>query len=472
MRLWSLEFLTSWSPPTLIFSMTKFTWKYTFRAIYACATSETLRMSNICTQKALQHYIYMQSAMAVGWALTVLIFASVSTILVESGLPAEVARTKREEECGGLANSTSQECLRNYSLISPDNSTVDSNDTQTFISNVCEGECGREIYDYLVKCNVVLSGVSSAALLDLVCATPAINGVSDTRCIAVSSSFYDTLTRLSSECTFLAAPDKECDATCNSTIAAQINAMGCCFYTYYGLSLGTNYVNYLFSSCGADITACDGGFSNQTIPLPDSYENYCPEVSINGIPNSCRNFIQFDNILQFASTDPDRFVSSFCEGQCAKPLYDYFKDCDKVSRNSTAPTLDFMCTSNPKGKECVQFISDPSLQQTFDGVCKGIETSDECPTGCSAALQTISNDYGCCFYTQAALVGNVDVDDILHDKCSVETPGLCKKGGISGNVIDAPGGDDTGGNDDTGNASAFKASVTVVFTLLLGTIIF
>lgn len=405
--------------------------------------------------------------MAVSWALTILIFSSVGTILVESSLPAEVARTKRQEECGNIAKSVFQDCDQ-YLLITPDNSTMLYNhDTQTFISKVCEGDCGRRIYAYLVKCDVVLDGVNGATLLDLLCATPTINGVSDTRCINVSSSIYDTLTRLSGVCTFLAAPDAECDATCSSNITEQISAMGCCFYTYYSLSSGTNFVNNLFSSCSANITVCDGRFSNKPITLPDvvhGIENYCPEVSIDGIPDACHNFIQFDNIQQFASTDPDQFVSSFCKGECAKPLYDYYKECDKVSKNSTAPTLDLMCTSNPEGKQCVKIISDPSFYQTIDGVCNGVETSDQCPTGCSAALQEISDDYGCCFYTQVALLGNVDVDDILNDKCSVKTPGLCEKGGISGNVIDAPGGNDI---DDTGDTSAFKASVTLVFTILL-----
>ena len=394
--------------------------------------------------------------MAVGWALTTIIFASVGTILVESGLPVEVARTKRQEKCSDLTEGITKKCIPYYFLI---NSTMelDDNDTQNFTSNVCEGDCGRMIYRYLVDCNVVLNGVSGAALLDLVCATPTING---TRCINVSSSFYDTETKLSNVCS---APDNECNDTCNSAITAQISAMGCCFYTYYGLLLGTDFVNKLFNSCGANITVCDGGFSNQTIPLP---ENYCPEVSIDGIPNACRDFIQFDNILELASTDPDQFVSSFCKEECAKPLYDYFKECDKVSKNSTAPTLDLMCTSNPEGKECVEIIFD----QTFDGVCNDVETSNQCLTDCSAALQKLSDDYGCCFYSQAALLGNVDVDDILHNKCSVETPGLCEKGGISGDVIDAPGGKVY--DDDTGDTSAFKASVAMVFTiLLLGTII-
>ena len=212
------------------------------------------------------------------------------------------------------------------------------------------------------------------------------------------------------------------------------------------------------------------------------YENYCPEVSIDGIPDACHDFIQFDNILQFAFTDPDPFVSSFCKGECAKPLYDYFKECDKVSKNSTAPTLDLMCTSNPEGKECVKMMSDAFVQQTHFNTCISLDTSDQCPTGCSAALQRITDDYGCCHYSLFILFGNED--ETLLDKCSLKTPGLCKKGGISGDVIDAPGGkvydDDTGDasapggkvhDDDTGDVSAFKASVTIVFTvLLLGTI--
>lgn len=407
--------------------------------------------------------------MAVVWVLTALIFASVDTLLVDSAIPAKVARTKRQEECGGLANSISEECLQYYQLISADNSTMGSNATQAFISEVCEGDCGRKIYDYFVKCDV-----SSAAFLDLVCA---INNVSDTRCIAFSSLTFNTLSTVSSVCSSLGDPDAECNAKCNSTITAQINAMGCCFYTYYGLILGTNYTDYLFSSCSADITVCDGGFSNETITLPDvpptsgnnEYDNYCPDVSTNGIPESCRNFIQFDNILQFASTEPDQFVASFCKGECAKPVYDYYKDCDEVSKNSTAPNLDLMCTSNPEGKECVKIISDVSVQRTLFG-CASVLTSDQCPKGCSAALQKISDDYGCCFYTQFALFETVDVDGILHDKCGVETPGLCRKGGISGNVIDAPGGktyDDKTGDDETDDASAVKPSLIMVFTTLL-----
>ena len=361
-------------------------------------------------------------------------------------------------------------------------------DDITFIDNVCDGQCGPEIYDYFKDCDQ-----DGVPVLDYLCATPASGG---TRCKAALYEASETEQVIFQECA------TGCSSTCNSTINAQISAHGCCFYTYYGLAVGTDIASRLFSSCSADTTVCDGGFSNETIPLPAvvAYSsgngdvnngtintngsvdrNFCPSVSIDEIPDACHNFLELDKILLSASTNPAEFVSSFCTGECAKPLYDYLKECDKVSKESNAPLLDLLCTSNPDktNVNCASILSDPSVQSTIDGVCHDVNSeSDGCPAGCGTSLQTISDKFGCCFYTRLALLlGAINVNDVV-DKCGVENAGACKMGALSGDVIDVTGGgdgdgdgdgdrDSNGNDDDNDSTTAIRASAITSFTTLL-----
>ena len=133
---------------------------------------------------------------------------------------------------------------------------------------------------------------------------------------------FKQLRTINEQCTFLSSlPDIDCDSSCSSALNTQVNALGCCFYTYYGLSIGTEYADSLFSSCSADIEVCIGVFSGNTIPLPavtgsddgggQSYDNYCPSVPVDGITLECRNHIHIQAIEQYAFTDPAGFASSF-----------------------------------------------------------------------------------------------------------------------------------------------------------------
>ena len=136
-------------------------------------------------------------------------------------------------------------------------------------------------------------------------------------------SFIDqaSMQTVSQEC----IPGIECNSACNSIINGQQSTLGCCFYTLYSLTFGTEYTNSLLSSCGAETMTCNGGFSGEPIPLPtmtasdgygsgdQSYDNICS----NGIPQECHNYLELQNIELFAAANPAGFVSSFCDGECA-----------------------------------------------------------------------------------------------------------------------------------------------------------
>ena len=194
---------------------------------------------------------------------------------------------------------------------------------------------------------------------------------------------------------------------------------------------------------------------------PQQNADACPSVSSDRIlPHICREFTQFHLIEQYALTDPEGFVSHFCTGECVKPLYDYFKACDKMSNTSNASYLDLLCTSNAAGEKCARLLSNIN---TFGGDCSTIEESDVCPRNCRAALQEMNHTFGCCFYTRLALLnGTMKANEILNKKCSVENPGMCKRGALSGNVIVVPGEEE----HDHSDYSASGASSIDIFAIL------
>ena len=190
------------------------------------------------------------------------------------------------------------------------------------------------------------------------------------------------------------------------------------------------------------------------------------DVSTDELPlNICREFTQFHLIEQYALTDPEGFVSHFCTGECVKPLYDYFKACDKMSNTSNASYLDLLCTSNAAGEKCARLLSNSN---TFGDDCGTSEESDVCPKNCSAALQEMNQTFGCCFYTRLALLnGTMKANEILNKKCGVENPGLCKRSALSGNVIVVPGEEE---NDHSDHSASGASSMVIFATLFFGII--
>ena len=363
--------------------------------------------------------------------------SSLSIIVVDCSVQ-PLSPKRQEDVCADFVFNISQDCLSYLDFY------FSVSGAASFITNVCQGGCGEEIYNYHVRCDNV-TGENNAAFVDFLCASP------PSYCVNAVQAIQAFQVTINQQCTFLTSlPGTDCGFSCSSAINNQVNALGCCMYTYYGLSYGTVFANFLFSSCSADIAVCDGGFSEETIPLPaetgsdggggQSYDNFCPSVPVDGIPLECRNYIQIQAIEQYAFMDPDGFVSSFCVEECAKPLYDYFKECDEVSTNSTAPYLDLLCTSNPAGTECARIISSEFVGNTLEGVCSTAKDSNVCPMGCSAALQEINDDFGCCFFSRISILeGTAEANEILREKCSVAVPGPCERGGLSGEVITGDG---------------------------------
>ena len=382
---------------------------------------------------------------------TTLVLVSLHMLVVEGSLRADMTRRmKRQQNACADFGDLPADCLSFIDSVALEN-------IASYITNVCLGDCGQEIYDFYTKCDSV-TGENNAAVLDFFCATSTIDDATGTQCVSTVSTILALETTLEKQCPFLSSPEITCSPTCGAAINSHNRALGCCLYTYYGLVVGTDYADYLFNSCSADIAVCDGGFSNQSIPLPAATAgsggviyggSNCPNLSIDQIPVECRDFIQFHLIELYAYSEPEDFVSTFCTGVCAKPLYDYFKQCDKVSMNSTAPTLDFLCTSDPSGMECARFISNTTA---LNDVCAGADESDSCPTGCSTTLKQINTDFGCCLYTYIALLLNtMKADEILHNKCDINSPGLCQVGALSGEIIDTRGREADDSSDGNNN---------------------
>ena len=104
------------------------------------------------------------------------------------------------------------------------------------------------------------------------------------------------------------------------------------------------------------------------------------------------------------------------------------------------------------------------MNSVIEGVCA--DASDEqCSSQCGDALQRLDDTWGCCLFTFSALISNATFASDLWSECGVDAPDLCE-GGLSGERIDVPGGDDRGGggggeeNDESQNSSRETTAIT------------
>ena len=157
-----------------------------------------------------------------------------------------------------------------------------------------------------------------------------------------------------------------------------------------------------------------------------------------------------------AYSDPDGFQDSFCNADCAKPVYDYINECV----NSTeAVYIDFLCSQTPSGTQCVNILRDQSLDTVLDGVCRDA-TDKQCSRDCQVAVEAFAKSYGCCFFTFSALDTNVTYTNGLYAQCGADNPGLCT-GGITNAAINAPEGE----VEDATVGTIFRSTLLLILCL-------
>ena len=166
------------------------------------------------------------------------------------------------------------------------------------------------------------------------------------------------------------------------------------------------------------------------------------KCDINTVPETCRPVLS-QTIDGAALASPTTFINRYCGDTCAKPLYNYFKNCDARSNNATK--FDVFCSSNATtgGQRCLpqvragivannSFLLSCAIYIDLDAVAMG---KLRCASSCKTALAAAHDTLGCCLYSfYAAILGPRNATKVFS-LCS-EDPRTPCVGGVSGKIID------------------------------------
>ena len=149
----------------------------------------------------------------------------------------------------------------------------------------------------------------------------------------------------------------------------------------------------------------------------------CSDVSV--IPESCRSLLE-SSLDDAESGGSSALVENYCNDTCAQPLYDYFRECDKVTGFSNATRFDFFCSSNSTGGLCI-----PALFADLSFTSECTFESGACEDECKTALTTARDSLGCCVYSYFAVAAGPTVAAFIYSLCGLGEQDLCD-GGVTG----------------------------------------
>ena len=319
--------------------------------------------------------------------------------------------------------------------------------TTLFINpnDICGDQCGPEIYQYSRNCDEK-TGSTNASNIDAFCSVNR-NG-------QLCGQYFSGVGELSNACADIAGGS--CPESCRTALQeGQMNA-GCCLPTLASLLFGEQaavFLPLISTLCGVDgFEPCASRFGPTDPPtIEGPTDARCISLR-NAIPAACSLFTTSFSIALFSSSDPDRFVTQFCNSNCSKPVYDYMIEC---VNKTDAVNIDFLCSKSPSGTNCANIVTDTVFNTTVEGVCKDF-SDRQCSQECQVAFDGLNKAYGCCLFSFAALEYNVTYTNGVWAQCGADNPGLCT-GGITNAAIDAP----------EGEVEGSALSTTLGFTLLL-----
>ena len=296
----------------------------------------------------------------------------------------------------------------------------------------CRGPCGRPVYDYLTKCDM-MRGSANASLIDLLCSQNSKEAscagiLSDPRSDVIDKSCSDTAKGM-------------CSTQCSKVLQQLSQTWGCCLFSLVVIDTNiSSEAASVMDNCRDHLNSdvCIGGLSGQpVVPVPAEpsvgpTSDRCSTLH-EAIPAKCGEISSFNSLLLFASERTDEFYRRFCKSDCAKPVYSYIE-----CLNSTEATYtDFLCSETSSETHCADLAAHKSFEAVVrDGVCKDA-TDKQCSQLCQTAFKGFNKVYGCCLFSYIALDTNVTYSNDLWAQCGVDNPGLCD-GGISNAPISAP----------------------------------
>ena len=302
------------------------------------------------------------------------------------------------------------------------------------LDGFCGEKCGPEIYQFNRNCDEQTGG-NASVFSDVLCA----RNNEDKQCNEYLNNFH----ALGFEaCNGIGVT---CPAECSTALKQGQATFGCCLPSLLQLFSGVDISKYsaiLSTLCKVDIDSnCLGAFSGKPAPPPAIEPTEKPTSARcgslrNAIPATCQDVSTIDTIFFLAYSNHSAFHDRFCKGNCASPVYEYINECV----NSTeAVYIDFLCSQTPSGTQCVNILSDESLDTVLEGVCRDA-TDKQCSRDCQVSVEGFAKTYGCCLFTYSALDTNVTHANGLYAQCGADNPGLCT-GGISNAAINAPEGE-------------------------------
>ena len=347
-------------------------------------------------------------------------------------------RPDGDDDCRDLQQSVPDVCLEYTSF---DFIFIQaSRNPEQFYEDFCNGGCSEVIYEYFLECDVFTFSDDNAAYVDFLCSKNS-EGIP---CVGIisNSSLFD-----------------EIDSACPDIVSV----WGCCLFTLHALGNNVTYVEDIVDECGLgsdESILCIGGISGEPVAADegDNRDSDCKELR-NDLADECVTYLlKLGNLL---FTNPGRVISEFCDSDCAEPVHEYVAECED---GEFASYIDLACTKDRGGAECGRVYTDANVNSVIEGVCA--DASDEqCSSQCGDALQRLDDTWGCCLFTFSALISNATFASDLWSECGVDAPDLCE-GGLSGERIDVPGGDDRGGggggeeNDESQNSSRETTAIT------------
>lgn len=151
---------------------------------------------------------------------------------------------------------------------------------------------------------------------------------------------------------------------------------------------------------------------------------------VTSIPDSCQ--IKSD-INTAALVDPKNFLNVYCSEKCAQTLYDYYAICTPIPPYSAM--LDFYCSSNEKGYECLLLLGVECRSSISRNCIEPYINNGTCTVACQGTINEAYSILGCCLFSYIAVTTNEAFARFLFDLCGdVDKATFCI-GGVTNQSI-------------------------------------
>ena len=162
--------------------------------------------------------------------------------------------------------------------------------------------------------------------------------------------------------------------------------------------------------------------------------NDCQTATAN-LPSQCEQILT-QTIDVVAYGDQTTFLDTYCNSMCARPLYNYFRDCDVGSNNATM--FDFYCSSNAAGNRCLPgLIAAVTSEDSFISACANPIVGTTCNRTCETALETAYDTLGCCLFSFYVVTAGQFGANAFFGFCDEDQTTLCV-GGASNQTLQFP----------------------------------